>query len=671
MKFFRQSYLRLWIMLFSGVGLIVISFSIDVLAPRWRWNQPHFHAITSGLGAYAALTLAILLVMLQKYRQIEPAYIWIAGALVTMGILDGFHAGVHIGLIFVWSHSLSTFLGGGLFALVWMPDRITAWARDKAIHKWLILVAVAISLISFGISQTFPGTLPVMVADGEFTMIARLMNIAGGAGFIAAAFYFYTRTDSKDAFLFANHSLLFGVAGLLFEFSKLWDGTWWLWHLLRVMAYGIGVYYFFLRFRWSQEESRRVGQRFKNLVESTGDIVWELNAQGVYTYVSPRVEFVLGYENKKVVGKTPFHFMIPEDAERVAAEFKEIAGLKEPFTSLESRNSCKDGRIKVLEARGVPFFTKDGEFCGYRGIDRDITRRKRAENAVIKANDELEKKVEDRTKKLRDEIVQRKHAEKELRLAKEAAEEANIIKSKFLTKTSQELRTPLHTVVGASFTMQQKIFGPLDSGKYMESINSINDSGIYLLRLVDDIIDVSALDIGKLDLNKTAFDVSKTIDFCMRQIRFEAGKNQIHLIKQMGENPPILYADKSRVEQILSNLLSNAVKFTNPDGEVKVSTRLKEDGFLAITVSDTGIGISKEDIPLALSPFWHANSDGKLHHESTRLGLHLCLRLMELHGGALDVASKGGSGTDVTMCFPPEVLNYFGTENSEQPACNL
>ncbi len=132
-------------------------------------------------------------------------------------------------------------------------------------------------------------------------------------------------------------------------------------------------------------------RKFRALIETINDWVWEVDEKGVYTYVSPQIEDILGYKPEEVVGKTPFDFMIPEEAKRVGEEFKKIVEEKRSFSGLENINLRKDGEEIVLETCGSPIFDKEGNFKGYRGVDRDITRRKKAENELRRKVDELER----------------------------------------------------------------------------------------------------------------------------------------------------------------------------------------------------------------------------------------------------------------------------------------
>ena len=203
------------------------------LFPESRFSHLPIHLLLEAMGGLMAIAIAGILIAEQPRKDSSDHYPWMAGALVGMGVLDLFHAGVMPGASFVWLHSTATFIGGILFALVWL-----GWfGISGRFLPWLVLA----SSIIFGIySCAFSSLIPTMVVDDEFTFLARGLNIGGGLGFLVAGVFFirrfYKRSDHEDL-LFAVHTILFGAAGILFELSALWDAAWWWWHILRMAAY--------------------------------------------------------------------------------------------------------------------------------------------------------------------------------------------------------------------------------------------------------------------------------------------------------------------------------------------------------------------------------------------------------------------------------------------------
>ena len=240
----------------------------------------------------------------------------------------------------------------------------------------------------------------------------------------------------------------------------------------------------------------------------------------------------------------------------------------------------------------------------------------------------------------------------QLHLAKVEAEAANRTKSNFLANMSHELRTPLNAVIGFSEVIKMAMFGPL-SEKYRTYGKDIFDSGTHLLHLINEILDLSKLEAGQFQLYEENVDLAVTIPACVHLLEAQAAKANVRLLSAVADDVPLVRADERRMRQILINLLSNAVKFTPAGGTVRASARL-EDGGVAIAVSDTGIGMTAEQIPKALEAFGQIDSKISRKHEGTGLGLPLAKRLAELHGGVLRIESRINLGTAVIIVLPRE-----------------
>lgn len=243
---------------------------------------------------------------------------------------------------------------------------------------------------------------------------------------------------------------------------------------------------------------------------------------------------------------------------------------------------------------------------------------------------------------------------------------ASQAKSEFLANMSHELRTPLNAIIGFSEMMSSGYFGSLNA-KQKERINDINLCGSHLLQLINDILEFSKGDAGKLEINEEPVDVGETVRECVRMVNEKIKAKAINLVVDISAGIPPMLLDKRKVRQIMLNLLSNAVKFTPPDGSIKVAARLDQLGNMNLIVSDTGVGIAEEDIPIALSVF------GQVHrhhsHEGTGLGLPLCKMFAELHGGKLALVSALGEGTTVRIIFPAErcIKNPPATGGADAP----
>ncbi len=238
-----------------------------------------------------------------------------------------------------------------------------------------------------------------------------------------------------------------------------------------------------------------------------------------------------------------------------------------------------------------------------------------------------------------------------LRLALETAAAANKAKSAFLAAMSHELRTPLNAVIGFSDMLMSESFGPLGNPRNKEYVTDINHSGVHLLSLINDILDLARIDAGDTRLEEIVTDPAEIISECLRMVGPQADAAGVHLVDQRAENAPLIRVDERRLKQVLLNLLGNAVKFTRPGGTVDVRLSGEADG-LAITVRDTGIGMAEKDIPLARERFGQVDSTLARKYEGAGLGLPIAIQITELHGGRLEIQSKPGVGTTVTVHLP-------------------
>ena len=251
-------------------------------------------------------------------------------------------------------------------------------------------------------------------------------------------------------------------------------------------------------------------------------------------------------------------------------------------------------------------------------------------------------------------VTEIKRAEKNLRGAKEQAEFASRAKTEFLANMSHELRTPLNSILGLSEMLMNETLGPLGSPRYREYADDIHTSGKHLLSLISEVLDLSKIEAGELEIIESEIDVTDAVSTCVRMIEGRAPKEAPRVSVEFANGLPRLLGDERRFKQILLNLLGNAVKFTPHDGEVSVAARVCDGDRFTIEVADTGIGIAAEDIPKVLEPFGQVRDVFTRKHEGTGLGLYLAKSFTEMHGGTLDIASALGKGTTVTLRFPKE-----------------
>ncbi|NBC33810.1 MAG: hypothetical protein GVY13_14140 [Alphaproteobacteria bacterium] len=254
------------------------------------------------------------------------------------------------------------------------------------------------------------------------------------------------------------------------------------------------------------------------------------------------------------------------------------------------------------------------------------------------------------------EALKRRLARDALVAAKRAAEKANRAKSEFLSTMSHELRTPLNAINGFSQMMQREVFGPLGNPHYLDYARFIHESGEHLLSLINDVLDMSRIEAGRMPLHEEALCLSTTIGTTVQLMRDQAKDHGLVLMAGLPADLPALWADRRAMKQMMINLLSNAIKFTPRGGEIQVAAEREAGGGLILSVADTGIGIPEEDQAVVLEPFRQGRSSALAGESGTGLGLSLVKALIEMHDGRLTLTSRPGEGTTVNLYFPESRL---------------
>ncbi|MBV9521158.1 MAG: PAS-domain containing protein [Alphaproteobacteria bacterium] len=250
-------------------------------------------------------------------------------------------------------------------------------------------------------------------------------------------------------------------------------------------------------------------------------------------------------------------------------------------------------------------------------------------------------------------VTQRRRFEEELIDARNQAEIANRSKGEFLANMSHELRTPLNAIIGFSDILKTERFGPIGNAKYLEYARDIHTSGVHLLDLISDVLDMSKIEAGKLDLFEEEVSIPELVNSCLSMVRERARERGVGIAADLGAPPALLWADLRAMKQILLNVLSNAVKFSRDGGAVAITAGPASDGGTIITVADGGIGMTEEQIERSRQPFGQAHAATTRSYGGTGLGLSITQRLVELHGGTLQITSRPGEGTTVAIILPP------------------
>ena len=395
-----------------------------------------------------------------------------------------------------------------------------------------------------------------------------------------------------------------------------------------------------LQRRQIQEALAESEERFRDVTMAAGEIVWELNAQGYFSYISARVHALTGYNPEELRGMRWEDLAGVPEEEGLTGRMFQASVPTGSFRALEHQIRTRDGKIVWLYSSGKLLLGPDG-MAGLRGTSLDISRdKKNAENlnATLKALEIANKELET-------------SAEHALELARKA-ESASKAKSEFLANMSHEVRTPLNAIIGMAYLMQKTDLSP----KQEDYIGKIHTAGISLLGVVNDILDFSKIESGKLAVEHVAFEMGTMFENLAALVGAKADEQGLGVFLRIDRDVPRrLMGDPLRFSQVLTNIVSNSVKFTRQGGiHLRCSLDRREENVahLRIQVRDTGIGISEEQQRTLFQSFSQGDSSITRKYGGTGLGLVISKNLLQIAGGSLSLESKQGVGTTVTVLVP-------------------
>ena len=376
--------------------------------------------------------------------------------------------------------------------------------------------------------------------------------------------------------------------------------------------------------------------RYRKLLHAVPDAILEVDPEGRITILNEAAERMFGYTRAEFLGlnvETLVPAAMRSGHAKHRSSYAEHPNTRPMGTGLELQGQRKDGSLFPVEISLSPNWI-EGSLHVIASV-RDITERKTVENRLRSLREQYTAELT-----LKNEQLEARNRE---------VERANRLKTEFLASMSHELRTPLHTIIGFSELLGEQLEGPLTE-KQQRFVGHILQDARHLLELINEVLDISKIESGRLELKRETFDFSQCVEEVMAGIRHHAASRNITLENQNNFHES-LYADRLRLKEILYNLLNNAVKFTPEGGRVWIEAG-REGDTLHISVCDTGIGIPEKEQPSIFEKFYQVGDISGGVREGTGLGLPITKHLVELHGGAISVASQPGKGSSFRLVLP-------------------
>ncbi len=376
--------------------------------------------------------------------------------------------------------------------------------------------------------------------------------------------------------------------------------------------------------RATEEQMRRSEERFRSVLDASAAIIWNMSASGEFEWMQPRWTAFTGQAFEQLRGWGWLDAIHPEDRERTAEIWRHVVQTRSRYET-EHRLHRADGEWRYMEVRAVPMFNEDGSVREWIGTDTDVT--------------------------------DRRLAEQQLAAAKEQAEAANRAKSQFLANMSHELRTPLSAVIGYSEMLSEEL-QDLNQEQLLPDVGKIESNARHLLSLINDVLDLSKIEAGRMIVSAEVFEVRTLVDDVVSSTSPLVVRKENHLALDLGDDLGTMHTDQVKVRQCLLNLIGNASKFTE-DGIITLAVHREHEGggrdWLRFDVKDTGIGMSEEQLAHLFQRFSQADESTTREYGGTGLGLAITRAFCNMMGGEVSVVSTHGEGSTFTLRLPAEL----------------
>jgi PAS domain S-box-containing protein len=596
-----------------GFGFIALFLvTLKSYAAESLLYHPPLHSAMEAVGGVTALLLSYLLRISQHKPQ--RGYVpWAQCALISIGTLDLFHSAVPPGEDFVWLHSIATLSGGVFFSLVWVDQRRAGSKTVALLPGIVLLVSVAGGLASL----LFVRIVPHMLSQAGFTWTAVALNVLGGLLFLAASAWFIkgyrTYKRRRDDVFFAGLCLLLASAGMIFPFSRLWDQGWWIWHIVRLVAYALAMYYIFNVYHRSLRAQQESQAHFRIITETATDAIVCIDRNKKVIQWNNAAFEMFGYTADEAIGKELPFIM----AEEVRAAHEE--GIRRVLTTGETRliggtyesvGRRRDGAVFPVEISLARW--QQGKETYFAGIMRDITKRKKSEEELKATLAELERSNKDL--------------------------------EQFAYIASHDLQEPLRTISGFVQLIRERYQDRLDE-KANKFIAFIVEATERMHEMIKDMLAFS-----RIGTSREAFGPVESQQALDRAISQLGRKFEETGAKVTHSELPIVTGDILQLTQLLQNLIDNALNFrreTPPEIHIDAALRGHEWFF---SVRDNGIGFDPKYADKLFIIFQRLH--GRKDYAGSGIGLAVCKKIVERHGGRIWAESTPGNGATFHFTLP-------------------